>query len=181
MVSAERSEDIADAAGPSHREDGWRHCAHANKSNNEQWRCFRFRLRQLDRVTNTPAVQPTAQRQTPTIKKILKTVEILHVVQRQCPPSRRSGTSLSYRSWMRLWTCALRRTADVCDSDTESNLATKVATKRFAQAVAEPIKARLENLQATRRDRHEVRRKEEGCLRQKGHDDEEEGCLHQRG
>ena len=30
---------------------------------------------------NTPAVQPTAQRHMPTIKKIPKTVEILHVVQ----------------------------------------------------------------------------------------------------
>ena len=35
-------------------------------------------------MVNTPTVQPTAQRQMLTIKKIPKTVEILHDVQRHC-------------------------------------------------------------------------------------------------
>ena len=51
-----------------------------------------------DSVTNTPAVQLAAQRQMPTTKQIPKTVEILHVVQRQCPSFMRSRRSLSYRS-----------------------------------------------------------------------------------
>ena len=85
-VLAESSEDSADAAGPVH------------PLLSELWRCFRFRFRQFDRVVDAPAVQPTAQKQMSTIKKIPQTTEILHVVQRQCLPSRRSRRSLSYRS-----------------------------------------------------------------------------------
>ena len=65
-----------------------------------------------------PAVQTTAsivslvtQRQMPTIKKTPKTVEIIHVVQRQRPSSRRSRRSLSYTR------CDER--ASACDSDAQ--------------------------------------------------------------
>ena len=82
---------------------------------------------------NTPAVQPTAQRQMPTIKKIPKTVEILHVVQRQCPSSRRPRRSLSYRSWMSvvdvrvvmMGRCVRFRRAEDLDVATDPSTATR--------------------------------------------------------
>ena len=87
-------------------------------------------------------------------------------------PSTLKGTGTS---WLRYNT----RASNTVVNRTDSNLATKkVATKRFTQAVAEPIMASSRG--PTRRDQHEARRNEEGCLRQKGHDDEE-GCLDQRG
>ena len=50
-----------------------------NKFNSEQWIRLQIRVAAIRQSgVNTPAVQPTAQR-----KMILKTVEILHVVQRQ--------------------------------------------------------------------------------------------------
>ena len=63
-------------------------------------------FRQCDRVVNIPVVQPTAsivslatERLMPNIKKIPKSIEIIQVVQRQCPPSRRSKRSLRYHRY----------------------------------------------------------------------------------
>ena len=76
---------------------------------------LQIQFQQCDRVVNTPAVQPIASivslmTKMLSLKKIPKTVEIIHVVQRQCTPSRRSRRSLShhrYCSWMRSWGCHL--------------------------------------------------------------------------
>ena len=58
-------------------------------------------------------------------------------------------------------------------SSTDFNLAMqKAATKRFEQTVTEPIMAGLGKPSGpTLCDHHEARRNEEGCLRQKGHDE----------
>ena len=57
-------------------------------------------------MVNTPAVQSTASIVSVMTQRHPTTVEIIHVVQRQCPSSRRSRRSLSYHgycSWMRSW------------------------------------------------------------------------------
>ena len=58
----------------------------------------------FDRVVNTPVVQPTASIVSLVIQRLMLDIKgfgiplkIIQVVQRQCPPSRRSKRSLRYQ------------------------------------------------------------------------------------